>query len=314
MIRSKKIFLNILILTVSLLFATRDMPKFTDDINYLNYLQFADLHIANLFESIKVSIFNIIPKEGLWLSITYFFSLFFDKITGLRIIIFLSSFLFLRFFLKLNNYNILNTITLIINPQFVTNYVLHIRQGVAMSVYYGGKYYFKIALIAFLAVLVHVSFLIFIFFDILEKVLNKLKFSFKQKIVINLIISFLTAVSTSLYFSFFSDDKRVLYEKFTSDTSGLGFVFWIVIFVLFVYDSRKVSQQYQINYIMSIFGISFYIFSYYTNSFGARVFESFLPIVILSLSALQKQRQILIYFMLLLYSLLQWYFRGGINF
>lgn len=288
--------------------ASRQIPLFIDDDNYLNYVLYGDIHFANLLLGIKNSITSVVSSEGLWILSNYTLGKFFDPVTSVRIIIFFSLLTFTYFLFKILKGKIFDFILTICSPQVITNFTVHLRQGYALAILF---FFFRkegwVKYLKYLSVFIHSSFIIFIIFDISNYFINRIvKDNYKLGILALLLLASMSLVSLQVYFSIFQDSKREMYDTFQADKSGFGFVFWTVMIGYLIYNAKILYFKDPYIYYSAIFGTSFYLFGYFSLPFAARVFESFYPFIIISFSFLPRNKSLIPYSLLTAYILLQW--------
>lgn len=293
---------------MALFLALRPVPWATDDINYLDYVNYSGELLVNILNKPL----GLFVDEPLWLLLNAGLGLVFENEMAFRIIIFLSSYIALRSLGLLSNNSLLTLFLFIIVGEILAKYILHIRQGLAISLFLLGlaKEGKKGTFIRMLTPFIHTSFWIVVFYEIFERILKKMNVSITKRI---LLFSFLNMAVILLlpFLATLMNDRRVELYSFTmaSDASGNGFIFWIVLGICYFLFVKKDHLG-----ILGCYGIIFYLESYFFLEFSARILENFLPIIVICIINSKKERRVPLLIGLLIYGALGWYFRGGLNF
>jgi hypothetical protein len=270
--------------------------------NYLNYASWPEtLIIQRLQGGVLALIFN----EPIFLLINFLLSFLFDEENVVRSIIFFGSFTTSYLVLKYNYRYFILLLLFLLFPPVLKNYVIHLRQGLAISFFLIGylstsKRQFKNSFFIFLSPLIHSSFFVLVFLIYLNKCLNKFKFDIALKILVialcGIISSFIMETAGQLVGA-----RQVDEHEFTSDDiSGLGFLFWLVIFVLYALQGK----YYLKNNFLSIAVLLFYLTTYFFIPVTARIFESGIVLVLLSSLDLTDWRRYSFIGLILFYSAL----------
>lgn len=272
-------------LCTSLLYATAlaalPIDAFKDRENYLRYAErspdlidkFLDLGVLPLF-----------ANEPLWLSVNALLSQVFPPEFIVRALIFFSaftvSFVMLRGNgLRRNGKNILWLTLFLLSPQIMKDFVIHLRQGLGLSVFLLG-YYAKPALTRALlmasAGLIHSSFLIVCAIGATAALTKKIS-SYPL-----LRISFVVGLSTVGIFSlleianFIGARQGLRYAEIAIETSGLGFLLWAGVFLVLVTGGSQFLKE----HIFAVSMLGCYLGAYFLTPLAARIFESGLPLVL----------------------------------
>lgn len=275
----KKIYIVLSIFIAYLLISPNDIMWAKDREWYLVYAQFSlDMIVKNLTNGIVVFLAN----EPLFLLINSILSLVFSPENTINIIIFISSFLTLYSLGRLSKNKLIIIVLFAISPTVLLKYTTHIRQGLAMSIYFLGLVGYlenkKYRYLMYLSPLVHSSMAFIIVYEIFELFFKKIKFTSGLRLLASSI--FLTTFMLSIpKIAFFLGDRRAQEYVFNLDLSGsgIGFFIWLLAGVCFITFKKN-------DFISTIcsYGIVFYLISYFYLDFGARIFESIFPLIILS--------------------------------
>lgn len=263
------------------------IDAYVDRDNYLNYVKYSSALFADNFSiSPAVALFN----EPLWLLTNTLLSQLFDAEGAVRLIIFGSAFIYcwrvvkLLIASKLSRSNaILFLVVLLFLPQITKNYVIHLRQGFALAVFLLacgdlrsiGRSIFG----ALVAALIHSSFFLILAILLLAYIVRALSLSFLQSTLLVLVFGCVCMLGLELVASIAharqSDVAGELDER-----SGLAFVFWLGIFIVYWLYASKSGRELRVPIIYGMTSIALYLFLYFTSPFAGRIFESCLPALI----------------------------------
>jgi hypothetical protein len=299
----------ILCILISLLLSLRPIPWATDDSNYLDYVSFSSELLIKIFNNPL----GVFVDEPLWLLINSFLGLIFENEVALRIIIFISSFIALKSLGILTNDSFLMLLLFVFIGEILAKYILHIRQGLAISLFLFGlaRKGKRGTVLRLLTPFIHTSFWIVVFYDIYEMILRKkFKVSAKKRLVLFSILN-MVVILLLPYIATLMNDRRVELYNFTMapDASGNGFIFWIVLGIGYFLAVNKNHIG-----ILGCYGIIFYLESYFFLEFSARILENFLAIIIIAIINTKEKYRLPLLIGLFIYGALGWYYKGGFVF
>ncbi|RFU67126.1 hypothetical protein D0469_16045 [Peribacillus saganii] len=286
---------------------------FPEDITWardrLSYLEYASSSWTIMQRYINSGIFSFFSNEPLFLTINIILSSFLVPENVVKCIIFTSTIGVLYSLGKITKYNFLILLFFLLVPQVVKNHVIHLRQGLALSIYllglvsnkkYGG-------LLRCLSIFIHTSFVFLILFEFLEIILKRVKFTFTVRILLSSIFLTIFIQAIPVLASLFEDRRAQAYDfTMAEGSSGLGFLAWLFVGSLFILVTKK-------DYINTItcYGILFYLMSYFLLDFSARIFENIIPLILIGVLSIQsKYTRTLFIMFFILYSSLIWYLSG----
>ena len=266
-----------------------------DKENYINYAYESRDILIYLFEG---NLYKLIVNEPVWLIInilltyitdTEFVPLYIGLISYLISVLFIIK--------KVDKKYVFFILLLFFMPQIYKSYLVHLRQGLGVSIYLMAflveKKRNKFSLI-FLSGLIHNSFIPIFFVHSLYELLFR-KFSTKVIIAVNLILTLILAF-------YLFDILRVLgfrqnnyYENVVLNNSGIGFLFWFIIFIIFLSSRRKIIRK----NLICILPIGVYLIFYFINPVASRLFESYIILIISSIIYLSKSKFLTTYGLLL---------------
>ena len=306
----KYLFLSLAFsLTYAYILAGLPIDGFIDRDNYLNYVANSGLIF---FGNLSQGLFSFLLNEPIWLFINMVLNFLFDPEFALRIIIFTSSFAFSFYMLRARRgdlFYVFFAIVICLLPQVMKNYVIHLRQGVAIAfvafMMFSATGLARRIYIVF-APFVHSSYFfllpnIFISWIVNEKLkLGKNSFSFF--LFYFLIACFIVLVFVNVL-SFTSARQVETLEQVSGESrSGMAVLFWAVVFYLFVSS----GDEFRRNNFFSIASIAIYIMLYFFFDPIARVFESSLPFIFFSGYELKSKRRWVFFSMVFVLFCFQW--------
>jgi hypothetical protein len=289
-----------------LILCSLPLTIFLDRTYYLEYASSSGfILVSNYLSGGIVSVFF---NEPLWLLINMALSLIFQPEQVVRIIILFSSVLFsYALAKKLRAKNFLLVLLILLFPQVLQNYITHLRQGLALAIFmYGILNTKKSRSYTFFAALIHSAFYFILVFQLLEIILVKLRLNFHLKVLAYFISSvFLIFVIDSVA-SLIGDRRGGQYSSEDIQVSGLGWIFWLIFFFLLLLRSYPLFKK--PNGALPIF--TFYLTSYFSLAFVARIFESMLPYIFTGLKDLKPKYYYLLFGLLFSFCVAQWILFG----
>lgn len=300
-LRTNYLFLSLSFL-ISLFFSYIYNKSFID---YGNYFNFAEHSSSIIGEYRSYNIIRFITNEPLWLYIVFLLNFLFDSESTLKILVCFISFLTIYNLSKIDKIDIFSLIIILISPLLVKNFLVHIRQGFAISIFIfalniNNKYikYFLIFLIPF----IHSSFFI-LYFIIAVCYFGKI---FNINIILNTaivsLISILLAYNIALISNYLDARQSEYYDFSSLEMSGFAFIYWTsFLFIILLLNKKKTFIAYCATGI-----ISFYISSYWFTNITSRVFESGLILILIYFVSLNERQKTRLFLIFLLSSLYTW--------
>ena len=271
--------------------------------SYINYVYSSPIVLFEMYE--VGSFFSIIPREPIWLIINTFLGYFLSPDNVVNAIAFFASFTS-AYLIIVNNKTkgyLLFILLILFLPVVLSKYTIHLRQGLAVSVFMIWYYSFNRSnkiLIPILLPFIHSSF--FVILCVIA--LNKVIFKFNRKIY--LIIFFVFSILVSLVFL---DVASLLGARQTnnpagsiSSHSGLNFIYWLTIFLVIIAQGSSYFNKYR----LEISFILLYLVGYYINPYASRIFESTLIIIFPILMYLKNDKKDIALVLIISYFFLQY--------
>ncbi len=284
---------------------------FKDRINYLFSVVNSEIIFFDLLEKGWFSLLH----EPLYKLTTYVLNLFFESETILILYVFVNClcvFSFIAFNRIKLSYSILALLTLIITPYIFASTLGAIQQGLGLNLIlislirkddiHSNKFAFAL----FLASLFHVIFYVFlgiVFFYRIVKIYIRgevVPFFFTSLFIV--LIGFLWSVVTPYL------NESQSYADFQKTTSGITFIGWASIFILFFYNfinmkKKKIVFNKSI-YILAIYCFLCFLVFYWLAPGPYRVLYSAIPLVVYSLFSNLNKLSAICIVLLVLYSLI----------
>jgi hypothetical protein len=308
---NKKLQISIF-LAISILYGLTFYPiadsRFFDYSNYLIYAEFSE---QKIYEGISNGLLYFLFNEPAWLYI----NLFLSKIitypdNNIKIIVFFSSFIAAFISLKKNPKLTIWVILILCLPIVAKSYLIHIRQGLAVSLFLIGFYSNRREikwLFLLLAPLVHVSFffiyMIYVFNYLLAHLKTPLGLQFSFFAINGLFISFITSQIAGAVGA-----RQVHNYTFSAaDVSGASFIFWFFTAILMLSSGRRYAEKYN----FEISCVLFYLSSYYLTDIVSRVFESAVLLVMFACLNMKDWRFRVFGASLFMYGVASWVLRSS---
>lgn len=265
-------------LVYSLFLASLPIDVFLDRDNYLIYAESSFEIFLRYFDGGGLT---ALANEPVWLAFNVFIGFFLGPEYTLRVIILLSAFVSFYVVLRSNKRQWLLVVFVLLSPQVLKNDVIHLRQGLALSFFLVGWYakgYKTKAFFIGLAPFIHASFFFIGFIMVVTYALRYFRFSQGVRTVAAALIGFSLSFGLAHVASFFGARQAIEYIDVSANVSGLAFVFWACVAVLFIAEGRSFSEKYS----LEINVIIFYLSTYFFIPVTARIFESAILLVLLA--------------------------------
>ena len=244
------------------------IDEFKDRSNYLEYADASDIILDRFIDQGPSS---TLSNEPVWLLINIFLRTWFESETVLRIIIFLPAFLvaFLALWHQKGEDIVWVILFLFLQP-ILKNHVIHLRQGIAISVFLLGWSVNSRGLKCLLFSItpfIHASFFVVISLLAFLKINQTFRLSTNLRLVSAVLLGVVLG-SSLLFFARslgarqgIENDVGVIYS------SGIGIFFWSIILVIFILHTGSFPRQ----HLFEISSIGFYLGTYFIVIGSARI-------------------------------------------
>lgn len=310
MLLRNKNYYSSLIIVLSVLFAIYlaflPIDSFVDRDSYLTYASAYDLIFINIIQG---GFFSFISNEPFFIFIIFLLSTFLGTEDILRAIIAFSTFsTFYLVLKKVPKRFFLLALLILLLPQVLKNNIIHLRQGLAVSIFLWGwfssKPNRKVVLLS-LAALTHSSFFIVDFSLLTIFVVQRLKVSSSIKYLFYSAYGLALGLFGIAISAYLGARQGVEYKGVETGTSGFNFIYWLFILVLYLSQGKSFFERNA----ASLFFIILYLTTYFTLPVTARIFESVLIIVLLASLDLRGYKRQAFYVLYVFYFIYNWYFR-----
>lgn len=287
--------------------------EFTDVINYTDRM----IYLINGGREREFHGISILFSEVLWkYLIIYLATIFKDPYTGIYLIsvtsLFIYTFLVLK---KTNNYFLL---ILLFNPIFIQLIMDQVRIAFAFALFLLGYELLvnnKLKILAFTIIiitpLIHTAMLIIIAVFCYIYFFN----NYFKNIKLYYLWAIITALILSLFLKFGADilltsvgDKRANYAQIIDANSIKYSLFWFIISIYIFISSTTIKKEENNIIIFSLIMMCIFFFSSMMNAYGQRYVAISIPLIVISISYLPKNKQFYGFFMIFVYMLLQFYY------
>lgn len=274
------------------------IDNFLDRVGYFMYAR-TSRSIADFY---SYSIVSYLTNEPIWLMMNSLLYSFVTDETVIRIFIFVPAFVSAYLLGSKGRYHPLLVVIALLTPGIAQNYIIHIRQGVAIAVFMVGflsdDRRVRYAMVA-LAPFIHSAFFVVspLFFVVeAARMFGNMSVYLRFGIIalaLIVIVAFLGVIMSSALVRQVDE-----YQNIDAEFSGLGFIFWSSIFMLFISEGRQFLERNMLQILVMIF----YLMIYFFAPFAGRVLECVLIPVFMSGMALSSWKRALFIIGIVLYS------------
>jgi len=287
-------------LAYATILASLPLEAFHDREYYLVYAKSSELILARYTNDGWMA---VLANEPLWLLINIELAQFQEPDNLIRDLVFIPAFLVSFVLLRNNPKHAFWMIFFLLFPQVLKNYIIHLRQGVAISVfmlgYYAGPKWLRLTLMG-VAGFIHSSFLIVAAIGVVIWTAGALRFSPAVRIVLFIASFTITGVLLNEIADVLGARQGAQYMDIGSTTSGIGFLFWLSVLCLFISQGKG----FLINNSFPVGVLIFYLSTYFLVPVSVRIFESTILLVMLAGIDLSGWRRQTFLFLIVLYALL----------
>lgn len=278
------------------------VDAFVDRDNYLVYAS-SSHEIASYY--MRQGLWSVFFNEPVWLAVNVLIATILSPEDVLRTTILFSSSVTAFLVLRNNQRDFIFLVLILLLPQVLKNNIIHLRQGFAIAVFlcgwFSGRQNIRYALFL-LACLIHSSFFLIAFLIILNHFLVRFRMGYEIRAAIvfsgGVFVGFLGLWVAGLL----GARQAAEYVGDSAAVSGLGFLFWSIVAVLFCLQGRRFLRENSLQFSI----IVFYLSTYFLLPVTARVFESGILLVLLSLLGLTSYRKHFFIVLFGMYFLFQW--------
>lgn len=268
----------VIALIYATLLAAIPMAGVIDRDNYLDMARVSPILIAR---NISNGILAVFTNEPVWLGLNSVLSFVLEPDIIVRLIIFFSAFTVAYLVLRHRKENVLLLLLFLLMPLVVKNFIIHLRQGLAIAFFMLGWFATsnkKKWLFLGLTPFIHSSFFLVLPLIVVGRLLLKLRFALDIRIIAYVVCGITVGVGVGVIAAALGARQANTTVNMEAGISGVGFVLWSLIAVLFFLQGKKFAKSY-----VAEFGILiFYLATYFLTPITGRVFESGVLIVLLA--------------------------------
>ena len=268
-----------------------------------NYLIYADQSLLIFLGHWSQGVLTGLANEPIWLLINAGLNLIFEPETTLRIIIGVPASIVAYLVLRTDSKNFIWLLLFLLLPQILKNHIVHLRQGVAISIFLLGWFSNSRSLSWFLLLLtpfIHASFFFILALLALTTIASKLRLAADLRNILFVVFGLATGVSLAGLAQYLGARQALEYDFTTAQISGLGFIFWTMVLVILISQGRSFMRQHA----FAIGSLVFYLSTYFFIEVTARIFESSLAILLLAGLQMSGWRRITFISMIMSYGVL----------
>lgn len=266
----------------ALFLANLPIDIFFDRINYFAYASNSDF-IVSLYDGNPRA---LLANEPLWLYMNIWLSHIFDAEQTVRFFIFSSAFLSSFFLVRKEKANIVWLILFLLMPGLIKNYIVHIRQGVAIAIFMAGYYSkskYSRAILWAMTPFIHASYFFVLMLAGINYVTTVMRFPTWVRVSFFTACYLVTALMMDVIASGVGARQIIEYENVEVVVSGLGFLFWTLVILMFLSSGAEFIRQHA----LPISILALYLGTYFLVPFAARILESGLFLILVSGLALR---------------------------
>lgn len=275
---------------------------------YLNYAENSWLILLRYFD--RGGVLEVIANEPIWLFLNIALGSFLPPETVIRTIIFASSTVVAWFVLVSNPRHFIWLLLFLLLPSVLRYRLTGFRQGVAIAMFLWAWFspsrctrWIMMGLTPF----VHASFFIVLPILWTAKVMTRVRLGFGIRTIFFVAMGATAGVGLGVAASFLGARQSATYDFAMTDVSGLGFIFWLVIFGIMALEGRSFLREHAFETGLIIF----YLSTYWLIEVTARIFESALLLVLLAGLGLTGWRRFGFLAFVLSFGIMGWIMRVG---
>lgn len=251
---------------------------FKDRSNYLEYAAHS-WEILGRYSSQGPLV--VLSNEPVWLLINSCLANFFSADVTLRIIIFVPAVVVAWVVLQRSPKNFIWLLLFLMFPSVIKNHIIHLRQGLAIAVFLLGWFSANKPtrwLLIAIAPFIHASFFFVLGLLGLARMSTNLRLGPDIRTLSFTVLGIATGLAIGWIAELVVARQAHEYEFAMIDVSGIGFIFWGLVFVVMCLQGRS----YMRSYAFELGTIIYYISTYFFIVISARIFESSLILVLLA--------------------------------
>jgi hypothetical protein len=276
---------------------------FRDRANYLTYATASDVVLQRY---VSQGITSILANEPLWLLTNMALSRFLPPEKVIAVIIGVSAFITAWLVLRSKPQHFVWLLLFLLYPGVIKNYIIHLRQGLAIAIFLVGWFSSRRAqrwLLLGLTPFIHASFFFVIAILLLARFSRKTRLSASLSLLLFVTATAVMILSLQWAAAGLGARQANEYELLsTSGASGAAFVFWSAMLMLMLLEGKVFLRQHR----FEVGSMILYLVTYFFIPVTARVFESALVLILIAGLDLSANRGRLFKLAILAFATLQW--------
>lgn len=278
--------------------------------DFSNYLTYAENSLAIAAGYWAGGLFRWLANEPVWLLLNAGLHGVMPPEAVVRSIIFFSAFSVSWLVLRVGPRHAIWLIVFLLLPLVVKNHLIHLRQGLAIAIFLWGWFapagWLRWGLMG-VTPFIHASFFFVFVIAGVAKLATRLRLGPGIRAIVFLALAVFLSVGLGWLAAQLGARQAQEYEFTTTQVSGLGFVFWLVIAVVWALEGGRYLKAHAFE--MGL--IIFYLGTYWLIEVTARIFESGLLLVLLAGLTLTGWRRQGFLAIVLLFGCAVWFLRLG---
>ncbi|WP_308916549.1 hypothetical protein [Jannaschia sp. LMIT008] len=278
MVPTRTLYAVVFSLAYASVLASLPVDAFIDRENYLSYAGRSDIILER---SRALGWLVMLFNEPAWLYLNILIGTYLPAEGTLRVIIFGSALALSMTTFALCRRNVIWASVFLLVPMVLKNNVIHLRQGVGIAVFITGYHLRHRAVgkgLMAVSGFVHASFFIIGFIGTVIWCMDIARLSARGKVVIATLSFVALGTVVIVIAGFLGARQAEVYEDFDLSGSGFGFVFWLLLMAVFLSSGRAFLARHT----FPIAIVGFYIATYFTVPFTARVLESGMVLILVA--------------------------------
>lgn len=258
--------------------------------DFANYLIYAEYSWLKLFGFANLGVVPMLANEPIWLLLNAALGSYLPPESVIRFIIFFSASSVAWFVLRQHPRQFFWLIGFLLLPMVMKINLIHLRQGAALAVFLWGWYSpgpVRRWLCMGLAPFIHASFFFVLSLLFFTKFMQRLRLASDIRALGFLLFGFVLSLCLAWVVQSAGARQAHVYEFSAADVSGLGFLVWCVVLVVWVAEGRVFLEKHAFETGI----ILFYLSTYWFIEVTARIFESGLILVLVTGLSLTQWRR-----------------------
>lgn len=273
--------------------------------DWTNYLSYAENAWVQLQISWGISPLIAFANEPLWLLINSALALILPPEAVVRLIIFVPATLVAWLVLRHGPRPFAWLLVILFLWPVIQNYLIHLRQGLAIAVFLLGWFTTGRPLRWLLmgaTPFIHLSFAFVLPLLWLATAMQRLKLGADLRTIVFISSGIFAGTSLAWIAEIIGARQSESYSFSTADVSGIGFLYWLSIFALMCFEGRRFlrGNAFQAGVVV------FYLSTYFLIEVTARIFDSVLILVLLASLKLTRWRRVAFLAIVVCFGVLQW--------